>query len=90
MNRKDDAVKDLASAADILGDLMESNPTIVEYRLDAGLTSLAQAELASTPEEAKPFYQKAREAIEECVARNPESENCRKALDQLNRPPNKP
>ena len=90
MNRKDDAVKDLATAADILGDLMESNPTIVEYRLDAGLTSLAQAELASTPEEAKPFYQKAREAIEECVARNPESENCRKALDQLNRPPNKP
>jgi len=58
--------------------------------LDAGLTSLAQAELAVTPEEAKALYRKAREAIEECVARNPESEDCRKALDQLNLPPNKP
>jgi tetratricopeptide (TPR) repeat protein len=90
MDRKDDAVKDLATAADILGELMVKNPTIVDYRLDAGLTSLAQAELAATPEEANPFYRKAREAIEECMVRNPESENCRKALDQLNRPPNKP
>jgi tetratricopeptide (TPR) repeat protein len=90
MDRKDDAIKDLATAADILGELMVKYPTIVDYRLDAGLTSLAQAELAATPEEANPFYRKAREAIEECVTRNPESESCRKALDQLNRPPNKP
>jgi len=90
MDRKDDAIKDLATAADILGELMVKYPTIVDYRLDAGLTSLAQAELAATPEEANPFYRKAREAIEECMVRNPESESCRKALDQLNRPPNKP
>jgi tetratricopeptide (TPR) repeat protein/tRNA A-37 threonylcarbamoyl transferase component Bud32 len=81
--RRDDAARDLTEAAAILEGLAGKYPDIPAYRAELGRTQTALGQLATDPQVAAGWYQKAREMLAEAVKRYPENVQFSEALKEL-------
>jgi tetratricopeptide (TPR) repeat protein/tRNA A-37 threonylcarbamoyl transferase component Bud32 len=81
--KRDEAVKNLDTAARILERLVASEPRINEYRFELGRVYTTQGQCAATPQEAAERYGKAREMLETAIKQYPENVHYKKALADL-------
>jgi serine/threonine protein kinase/tetratricopeptide (TPR) repeat protein len=81
--QRTEAVKDLHTGAAILEELSKTHPEIPMYGYELGRTYTTLGQVSDDPHQARDWYRKAREMLDDAARRYPENVHYRKALKEL-------